>query len=120
MEDYHSQVTSIAVAILSEYHDLFGKQLPDQGVIDHQTLEEQKRLLNFELNSSGKYFAFKEQLKAKSPLCCFTSLLVLSKQFLNEELLLHGGNLALLCVAPESLPATQAVAEGMGRARFFL
>uniref|UniRef100_A0A8B9ZLX9 Cilia and flagella associated protein 70 n=1 Tax=Anas platyrhynchos TaxID=8839 RepID=A0A8B9ZLX9_ANAPL len=63
VEDYHSQVTSIAVAILSEYHDLFGKQLPDQGAIDHQTLEEQKRLLNFELNSSGKYFAFKEQLK---------------------------------------------------------
>uniref|UniRef100_A0A8B9UCR1 Tetratricopeptide repeat protein 18 n=1 Tax=Anas zonorhyncha TaxID=75864 RepID=A0A8B9UCR1_9AVES len=63
VEDYHSQVTSVAVAILSEYHDLFGKQLPDQGAIDHQTLEEQKRLLNFELNSSGKYFAFKEQLK---------------------------------------------------------
>ncbi|XP_068555759.1 cilia- and flagella-associated protein 70 isoform X1 [Anas acuta] len=63
VEDYHSQVTSIAVAILSEYHDLFGKQLPGQGAIDHQTLEEQKRLLNFELNSSGKYFAFKEQLK---------------------------------------------------------
>lgn len=93
MEDYHSQVTSVAVAILSEYHDLFGKQLPDQGAIDHQTLEEQKRLLNFELNSSGKYFAFKEQLKAKTPLCCFTSLLVLSRQFLSEELLLHGGNL---------------------------
>nr|XP_047915820.1 cilia- and flagella-associated protein 70 isoform X1 [Anser cygnoides] len=63
VEDYHNHVTSIAVAILSEYHDLFGKQLPDQGAIDHQTLEEQKRVLNFELNSSGKYFAFKEQLK---------------------------------------------------------
>ncbi|XP_074742637.1 cilia- and flagella-associated protein 70 isoform X3 [Strix uralensis] len=63
VEDYHNRVTSIAVAILSEYHELFGKQLPDQGVIDHQTLEEQKRQLNFELNSSGKYFAFKEQLK---------------------------------------------------------
>ncbi|GAB0196303.1 cilia- and flagella-associated protein 70 [Grus japonensis] len=63
VEDYHNHVTSIAVAILSEYHDLFGKRLPDQGAIDHQTLEEQKRQLNFELNSSGKYFAFKEQLK---------------------------------------------------------
>uniref|UniRef100_A0A663FDX1 Cilia and flagella associated protein 70 n=1 Tax=Aquila chrysaetos chrysaetos TaxID=223781 RepID=A0A663FDX1_AQUCH len=63
VEDYHNHVTSIAVAILSEYHELFGKQLPDQGAIDHQTLEEQKRQLNFELNSSGKYFAFKEQLK---------------------------------------------------------
>ncbi|NXT48778.1 CFA70 protein, partial [Pluvianellus socialis] len=63
VEDYHNHVMSIAVAILSEYHELFGKQLPDQGVIDHQTLEEQKRQLNFELNNSGKYFAFKEQLK---------------------------------------------------------
>ncbi|NXL51792.1 CFA70 protein, partial [Podilymbus podiceps] len=63
IEDYHNHVMSIAVAILSEYHELFGKRLPDWGVIDHQTLEEQKRQLNFELNSSGKYFAFKEQLK---------------------------------------------------------
>eukprot|EP00076_Gallus_gallus_P027047 XP_015150183.1 cilia- and flagella-associated protein 70 isoform X5 [Gallus gallus] len=63
VEDYHNHVASIAVAILSEYHELFGKQLPDQGATDHQTLEEQRRQLNFELNSSGKYFAFKEQLK---------------------------------------------------------
>ncbi|NXT20058.1 CFA70 protein, partial [Syrrhaptes paradoxus] len=63
VEDYHNHVTSIAVAILSEYHELFGKRLPAQGAMDHQTLEDQKRQLNFELNSSGKYFAFKEQLK---------------------------------------------------------
>ncbi|NXT75949.1 CFA70 protein, partial [Zapornia atra] len=63
VEDYHSRVTSIAAAILSEYHELFGKGLPGWGAIDHQTLEEQKQQLNFELNSSGKYFAFKEQLK---------------------------------------------------------
>ncbi|XP_009885688.1 PREDICTED: tetratricopeptide repeat protein 18 [Charadrius vociferus] len=63
VEDYHNHVTSIAIAILSEYHELFGKQLPDRGAIDHQTLEEQKRQLNFELHNSGKYFAFKEQLK---------------------------------------------------------
>ncbi|NXE16308.1 CFA70 protein, partial [Lophotis ruficrista] len=63
VEDYHNHVTSIASAILSEYRELFGEQLPGQGAIDHQTLEEQKRQLNFELNSSGKYFAFKEQLK---------------------------------------------------------
>ncbi|NXJ80316.1 CFA70 protein, partial [Trogon melanurus] len=63
VEDYHNHVRSIAVAILSEYHEQFGRRLPDQGMIDHQTLEEQRRQLNFELNSSGKYFAFKEQLK---------------------------------------------------------
>ncbi|NWU90778.1 CFA70 protein, partial [Upupa epops] len=63
VEDYHNHVMNIAVAILSEYHELFGKQLSDRGTIDYQTLEEQKRQLNFKLNSSGKYFAFKEQLK---------------------------------------------------------
>ncbi|NXA05697.1 CFA70 protein, partial [Sapayoa aenigma] len=63
VEDYHKRVTSVATAILSEYHELFGKQLPDQGEIDHHTLEEQKRQLNYELSNSGKYFAFKEQLK---------------------------------------------------------
>ncbi|NXF35177.1 CFA70 protein, partial [Nyctibius bracteatus] len=63
VEDYHKQVTSIAVAVLSEYHELFGKRLPDQEAIDDQTLEEQKRQLNVKLSSSGKYFAFKEQLK---------------------------------------------------------
>ncbi|XP_005522857.1 PREDICTED: cilia- and flagella-associated protein 70 [Pseudopodoces humilis] len=63
VEDYHKRVTSIAVDILREYHELFGKQLPDQGTMDHETLEEQKRQLNYELNTSGKYFAFKEQLK---------------------------------------------------------
>ncbi|NXO41741.1 CFA70 protein, partial [Locustella ochotensis] len=63
VEDYHKRVTSVAVAILREYHELFGKELPDQGAIDHETLEEQKRQLDYELNTSGKYFAFKEQLK---------------------------------------------------------
>ncbi|NXB03961.1 CFA70 protein, partial [Cnemophilus loriae] len=63
VEDYHKRVTSVAVAILREYHELFGKELPDQGAVDHETLEEQKRQLNYELNTSGKYFAFKEQLK---------------------------------------------------------
>ncbi|NXR80718.1 CFA70 protein, partial [Pycnonotus jocosus] len=63
VEDYHKRVTDVALAILREYHELFGKQLPDQGALDHETLEEQKRQLNYELNTSGKYFAFKEQLK---------------------------------------------------------
>uniref|UniRef100_A0A8C3RU01 Cilia and flagella associated protein 70 n=1 Tax=Chelydra serpentina TaxID=8475 RepID=A0A8C3RU01_CHESE len=67
VEDYHNQITSIAGAILDEYHELFGKQMVDGGVIDHHTLEEQKCQLNYELNSSGKYFAFKEQLKANPP-----------------------------------------------------
>ncbi|VCX04116.1 unnamed protein product, partial [Gulo gulo] len=31
--------------------------------MDSETVEEQKCLLSYELNCSGKYFAFKEQLK---------------------------------------------------------
>lgn len=78
MEDYHKRVTNVALAILREYHELFGKQLPDQEALDHETLEEQKRQLNYELNTSGKYFAFKEQLKVKTPLCFLLSYLSLS------------------------------------------
>ncbi|XP_048348434.1 cilia- and flagella-associated protein 70 isoform X2 [Sphaerodactylus townsendi] len=63
VEDYHSQVISIAETILEEYHELFGRQLAEGLVVDHQNMEEQKCHLNYELNSSGKYFAFKEQLK---------------------------------------------------------
>ncbi|XP_042293784.1 cilia- and flagella-associated protein 70 [Sceloporus undulatus] len=63
VEDYHAQVTSIAASILDEYHELFGRQLAEGFVIDSHTLEDQKCQLNYELNSSGKYFAFKEQLK---------------------------------------------------------
>ncbi|XP_032087353.1 cilia- and flagella-associated protein 70 isoform X2 [Thamnophis elegans] len=63
VEDYHTQITSIAASILDEYHELFGRQVIQGLLIDSQTLEDQKCQLNYELNTSGKYFAFKEQLK---------------------------------------------------------
>ncbi|KAM9372411.1 cilia- and flagella-associated protein 70 [Phaethornis superciliosus] len=63
VEDYHNCVTNLAVAILGEYRELFGKQLPDWGAIDPQTLEEQKHQLNCQLTITGKKFAFKEQLQ---------------------------------------------------------
>lgn len=64
VSDYHTQIKSISRAILSEYHRMFGKHGPKQGSdIDNETMEEQKCQLNYELNCSGKYFAFKEQLK---------------------------------------------------------
>ncbi|XP_060642269.2 cilia- and flagella-associated protein 70 [Anolis sagrei] len=63
VEDYHSEITSIAASILDEYHELFGRPLAEGLVVDSQVLEDQKCQLNYELNSSGKYFAFKEQLK---------------------------------------------------------
>ncbi|KAM3917603.1 cilia- and flagella-associated protein 70 isoform 2-T3 [Leptodactylus fuscus] len=61
--DYHNQVSSITSAILDEYSQLFGQQETNAVDVDPQVLEEQKCQLNYELNCSGKYFAFKEQLK---------------------------------------------------------
>ncbi|VFV34263.1 Hypothetical predicted protein [Lynx pardinus] len=64
VSDYHMQIKNISRAILDEYHRMFGKQVAKLGSdIDSETLEEQKCQLNYELNCSGKYFAFKEQLK---------------------------------------------------------
>ncbi|XP_077305661.1 cilia- and flagella-associated protein 70 isoform X2 [Lithobates pipiens] len=63
VSDYQSQVTSITKAILEEYCDLFGQQAANGVEVDPQVLEEQKCQLNYELNCSGKYFAFKEQIK---------------------------------------------------------
>ncbi|XP_005699258.1 PREDICTED: cilia- and flagella-associated protein 70 [Capra hircus] len=64
VSDYHMQIKNIARAILNEYHNMFGKQVVKTGNdIDSETLEEQKCQLSYELNCSGKYFAFKEQLK---------------------------------------------------------
>uniref|UniRef100_A0A8C7AQ16 Cilia and flagella associated protein 70 n=1 Tax=Neovison vison TaxID=452646 RepID=A0A8C7AQ16_NEOVI len=64
MSDYHMQIKNISRAILDEYHRMFGKQVAKLGSnMDSETVEEQKCLLSYELNCSGKYFAFKEQLK---------------------------------------------------------
>uniref|UniRef100_A0A8C6BH99 Cilia and flagella associated protein 70 n=1 Tax=Monodon monoceros TaxID=40151 RepID=A0A8C6BH99_MONMO len=64
MSDYHMQIKNISRAILNEYHRMFGNQAVKVGSdLDSETLEEQKCQLNYELNCSGKYFAFKEQLK---------------------------------------------------------
>lgn len=64
MSDYHLQIKNISRAILDEYHRMFGKQVAKlESDVDSETLEEQKCQLNYELNCSGKYFAFKEQLK---------------------------------------------------------
>ncbi|KAM5322004.1 cilia- and flagella-associated protein 70 isoform 1-T5 [Glossophaga mutica] len=64
VSDYHAQIKNISRAILDEYHRMFGKQVAKlENDIDSETLVEQKCQLNYELNCSGKYFAFKEQLK---------------------------------------------------------
>uniref|UniRef100_A0A2K6BZ54 Cilia- and flagella-associated protein 70 n=1 Tax=Macaca nemestrina TaxID=9545 RepID=A0A2K6BZ54_MACNE len=64
VSDYHTQIKNISRAILDEYYRMFGKQVAKlESDMDSETLEEQKCQLSYELNCSGKYFAFKEQLK---------------------------------------------------------
>ncbi|XP_071760228.2 cilia- and flagella-associated protein 70 [Centroberyx gerrardi] len=60
VQDFHSQVSSVVVQVLDQYQDLFGPgaKPPDPG-----TQEQRKAHLLGELNCSGKYFAFKEQMK---------------------------------------------------------
>ncbi|XP_051487863.1 cilia- and flagella-associated protein 70 isoform X1 [Apus apus] len=63
VEGYHNCVRNLAVAILREYQELFGKQLPEWGAIEPPNLEEQKLQLSCELASSGKKLVYKEQLQ---------------------------------------------------------
>uniref|UniRef100_A0A667ZKN1 Cilia and flagella associated protein 70 n=1 Tax=Myripristis murdjan TaxID=586833 RepID=A0A667ZKN1_9TELE len=60
IQDFHSQVFSVAAQVLDQYQDLFGAEAPPQ---DSNTQERRKAQLLGELNYSGKYFAFKEQMK---------------------------------------------------------
>ncbi|XP_067859836.1 cilia- and flagella-associated protein 70 [Heptranchias perlo] len=62
--DYHNQIVSVARVIMDEYQDMFGRKLAEGKLSQkYQDQEERKHKLVFELNTSGKYFAFKEQLK---------------------------------------------------------
>ncbi|XP_020371487.2 cilia- and flagella-associated protein 70 [Rhincodon typus] len=62
--DYHTQIISVAKIIMDEYQEMFGQKLTEGKLSqEYQDQEERKHKLIFELNTSGKYFAFKEQLK---------------------------------------------------------
>ncbi|XP_053550194.1 cilia- and flagella-associated protein 70 [Bombina bombina] len=63
VEDYKNQIVSITNSVLKEYMERFDHQKADGQEVDKQALEERKCQLMYELNCSGKYFAFKEQLK---------------------------------------------------------
>uniref|UniRef100_W5M3G9 Cilia and flagella associated protein 70 n=1 Tax=Lepisosteus oculatus TaxID=7918 RepID=W5M3G9_LEPOC len=64
VQDYHGQVGGVARLVLEQYQELFGGALA-QGELPLDVLaqEERKTKLLGELNYSGKYFAFKEQMK---------------------------------------------------------
>lgn len=64
VQEFQVQVASVAAQVLDQYQQLFGGAFePGACLPDPNTQEQRKTLLLGELNYSGKYFAFKEQLK---------------------------------------------------------
>ena len=64
LKDYHSQLTSVAHMILDDFRKMYGEQISkDELDFNPEEQIKRKRELYYELNTSGKYFAYKEQLK---------------------------------------------------------
>ncbi|XP_010862616.2 cilia- and flagella-associated protein 70 [Esox lucius] len=64
VQEYQAQVASVVGQVLEQYQQLFGPAFEPGGVpLDPTTQEQRKTQLLGELNYSGKYFAFKEQMK---------------------------------------------------------
>ncbi|CAG2258081.1 Cilia- and flagella-associated protein 70 [Mytilus edulis] len=63
VEDFQNQVASVANLILDEFRDQFGDDFKPDDTETSEAMESRRQKLIYELNSSGKYFAFKEQLK---------------------------------------------------------
>lgn len=63
VDDFHTQVASVAGLILDEFRDMFGNELKTDENLSQEAMESRRQKLIYELNASGKYFAFKEQLK---------------------------------------------------------
>ncbi|XP_026095970.1 cilia- and flagella-associated protein 70 [Carassius auratus] len=64
VQEYQSQIASVAAQVLDQYQQLFGAAfLPGGKPLDPVMQEQRKNQLLGELNYSGKYFAFKEQMK---------------------------------------------------------
>ncbi|XP_002122550.2 cilia- and flagella-associated protein 70 [Ciona intestinalis] len=64
VEDYHAQLASVASMVLDEFREMFGEEIGDDALNQTEAKRrERKKQLMYQLNSSGKYFAFKEQLK---------------------------------------------------------
>lgn len=64
VHEYQSQIASVAAQVLDQYQQLFGEAfVPGRTPVDPAMQEHRKARLMGELNYSGKYFAFKEQMK---------------------------------------------------------
>ncbi|XP_041719747.2 cilia- and flagella-associated protein 70 isoform X2 [Coregonus clupeaformis] len=67
VQEYQAQIASVAGQVLEQYQQLFGPAfLPGEKPLDPTSQEQRKTKLLGELNYSGKYFAFKEQIKTLS------------------------------------------------------
>ena len=64
VEDYHNQIGVVSNLILDEFREHFGDALSTgQEANTSEAMESRRQKLIYHLNTSGKYFAFKEQLK---------------------------------------------------------
>ncbi|XP_076838133.1 cilia- and flagella-associated protein 70 [Brachyhypopomus gauderio] len=64
MEEYQAQIESVAAQVVEQYQQMFGAAfIPGSEPLDPSTQEQRKSQLFGELNCSGKYLAFKEQMK---------------------------------------------------------
>lgn len=72
VQEYQAQIASVAGQVLEQYQQLFGPAfLPGEKPLDPTSQEQRKTKLLGELNYSGKYFAFKEQIKVRKGLVAF-------------------------------------------------
>uniref|UniRef100_UPI00358E9253 cilia- and flagella-associated protein 70 n=1 Tax=Myxine glutinosa TaxID=7769 RepID=UPI00358E9253 len=62
VQSFHAQIHSIADMLIAKYHDML-KEDADGLPNDYKSQEDRKSKLFYEFNSSGAYYAFKEQLK---------------------------------------------------------
>ncbi|CAH8498442.1 unnamed protein product [Schistosoma intercalatum] len=64
VKEYHKQIAEVANYLLMEFKVMFSDLIQtDQLPVDHECTEQMKHELYYSLNTSGKYFAFKERLK---------------------------------------------------------
>ncbi|CAF0731760.1 unnamed protein product [Adineta ricciae] len=60
VEDYHQQIKNVCSLVLDEYRKVCNDETNSEAPLPN---DQKRRKLLYELNSTGKYFAFKEQLK---------------------------------------------------------
>lgn len=64
VEDFHGQLTAVANSLLEEFRQMYGDDLLKGSLPQsNDAMDQRRQKFLYELNTSGKYFAFKEQLK---------------------------------------------------------